>query len=44
MKVTEIAVPPGSDHSNRSPTMEPFAVVADDNVTVTATLVSHYDV
>jgi ribonuclease BN (tRNA processing enzyme) len=44
MQVTEIAVPPGSDYLNRSPTMEPFAVVADDNVTVTATLVSHYDV
>jgi ribonuclease BN (tRNA processing enzyme) len=44
MKVTEIAVPPGSDYLNRSPTMEPFAVVADDKVTVTATLVSHYDV
>jgi len=44
MKVTEITVPPGSDHSNRSPTMEPFGVIEDDNVAVTATLVSHYDV
>jgi ribonuclease BN (tRNA processing enzyme) len=44
MKVTEIAVPPGSDYLNRSPKMEPFAVIADDNVAVTATLVSHYDV
>lgn len=44
MQVTEIAVPPGSDYLNRSPTMAPFPVVTDDNVTVTATLVSHYDV
>jgi ribonuclease BN (tRNA processing enzyme) len=44
MNVTEIAVPPGSDYLNRSPTMEPFFVVEDDNVIVTATLVSHYDV
>lgn len=44
MNVTEIAVPPGSDYLNRSPRMEPFAVVEDDNVAVTATLVSHYDV
>ena len=44
MNVTEIAVPPGSDYLNRSPTMEPFYVVDDDNVVVTATLVSHYDV
>lgn len=44
MKVTEIAVPPGSDYVNRSPTMEPFTVVEDDNVAVTTTLVSHYDV
>ncbi|MDV3125986.1 MBL fold metallo-hydrolase [Mycobacterium sp. 21AC1] len=42
--VTEIAVPPGSDYLNRSPLMAPFPVMSDDNVTVTATLVSHYDV
>jgi ribonuclease BN (tRNA processing enzyme) len=44
IKVTEIAVPPGSDYRNRSPETEPFPVMSDDNVTVTATLVSHYDV
>jgi ribonuclease BN (tRNA processing enzyme) len=44
MDVTEITVPPGSDHLNRAPLMDPFPVVSDDNVTVTATLVSHYDV
>jgi ribonuclease BN (tRNA processing enzyme) len=43
-KVTEIAVPPGSDYRNRSPKTDPFPVMSDDNVTVTATLVSHYDV
>ena len=43
-KVFEIAVPPGSDYRNRSPKTEPFPVMTDDNVTVTATLVSHYDV
>jgi ribonuclease BN (tRNA processing enzyme) len=42
--VTEIDVPPGSDYLNRSPTTAPFPVTSDDNVTVTATLVSHYDV
>lgn len=42
--VVEIAVPPGSDYLNRSPAMAPFPVMSDDNVTVTATLVSHYDV
>lgn len=42
--VAEIVVPPGSDFSNRSPRTEPFAVMSDDNVTVTATLVAHYDV
>ena len=42
--VVEIAVPPGSDYLNRSPMMAPFPVMSDDNVTVTATLVSHYDV
>jgi ribonuclease BN (tRNA processing enzyme) len=42
--VTEIAVPPGSDYRNRSPRTAPFPVMSDDNVTVTATLVSHYDV
>jgi ribonuclease BN (tRNA processing enzyme) len=44
MNVTEITVPPGSDHLNRAPLIDPFPVVSDDNVTVTATLVSHYDV
>jgi len=44
VRVTEIAVPPGSDFRNRSPKTAPFPVVTDDNVTVTATLVSHYDV
>jgi ribonuclease BN (tRNA processing enzyme) len=44
VKVKEIAVPPGSDYRNRSPKMDPFPVMSDDNVTVTATLVSHYDV
>jgi ribonuclease BN (tRNA processing enzyme) len=43
-KVTEIVVPPGSDYLNRSPKTAPFPVMSDDNVTVTATLVSHYDV
>ncbi|WP_101949705.1 MBL fold metallo-hydrolase [Mycobacterium sp. 3519A] len=43
-KVTEIAVPPGSDYLNRSPATAPFPVMSDDNVSVTATLVSHYDV
>jgi ribonuclease BN (tRNA processing enzyme) len=42
--VTEITVPPGSDYRNRSPKTAPFPVVSDENVTVTATLVSHYDV
>lgn len=42
--VTEIAVPPGSDYRNRSPKTAPFPVMSDDNITVTATLVSHYDV
>lgn len=42
--VSEIAVPPGSDYVNRSPGMEPFFVMSDDNVRVTATLVPHYDV
>jgi ribonuclease BN (tRNA processing enzyme) len=44
LKVTEIAVPPGSDYRNRSPKTAPFPVVTDENVAVTATLVSHYDV
>lgn len=42
--VTEIAVPPEANFNNRSPKTEPFPVTSDDNVTVTATLVSHYDV
>jgi ribonuclease BN (tRNA processing enzyme) len=43
-EVVEITVPPGSDFLNRSPRIAPFPVMSDDNVTVTATLVSHYDV
>lgn len=43
-QVIEIAVPPGSDYLNRSPATLPFPVMSDDNMTVTATLVSHYDV
>ena len=42
--VAEIAVPPGSDYRDRAPKTGPFPVSSDDNVTVTATLVSHYDV
>lgn len=42
--VREIAVPPGPDYLNRSPLTEPFPVMSDANVTVSATLVSHYDV
>jgi ribonuclease BN (tRNA processing enzyme) len=42
--VVEIAVPPGSDYLNRSPRIAPFPVATDENVAVTATLVSHYDV
>jgi ribonuclease BN (tRNA processing enzyme) len=44
VRVTEIEVPPGSDYRDRSPTMDPFPVMSDDNMAVTATLVSHYDV
>lgn len=44
MEVTEIAVPPGSDFRNRAPRMDPFPVMADDNISVTAVLVPHYDV
>ncbi|OHU07458.1 MBL fold metallo-hydrolase [Mycobacterium syngnathidarum] len=44
IEVVEIAVPPGSDYRNRSPKTAPFPVMSDDNVVVTATLVSHYDV
>jgi ribonuclease BN (tRNA processing enzyme) len=40
----EIAVPPGSDYRNRAPRMDPFPVMSDENVTVTAILVPHYDV
>jgi ribonuclease BN (tRNA processing enzyme) len=43
-KVTEIAIPPEANYRNRSPKTNPFPVMSDDNVTVTATLVSHYDV
>jgi ribonuclease BN (tRNA processing enzyme) len=43
-QVTEITVPPDSDYRNRSPKTAPFPVMSDDNVTVTATLVAHYDV
>ena len=42
--VSEIAVPPEANYQNRSPRTDPFPVMADANVTVTATLVSHYDV
>lgn len=42
--VVEITVPPGSDYRDRAPKIAPFPVMSDDNVTVTATLVSHYDV
>ena len=42
--VAEIAVPPGSDYRDRAPKTGPFPVSSDENVTVTATLVSHYDV
>jgi ribonuclease BN (tRNA processing enzyme) len=42
--VAEIAVPPEANYQNRSPKTAPFPVMSDDNVTVTATLVSHYDV
>jgi ribonuclease BN (tRNA processing enzyme) len=42
--VVEIAVPPGSSYRERAPKTDPFPVASDDNVTVTATLVSHYDV
>jgi len=42
--VTEIAIPPEANYANRSPRVDPFPVTTDDNVTVTATLVSHYDV
>jgi ribonuclease BN (tRNA processing enzyme) len=44
VQVNEIAVPPGSNYLDRSPKTAPFPVMSDDNVTVTATLVSHYDV
>jgi ribonuclease BN (tRNA processing enzyme) len=42
--VVEIAVPPGSSYLDRAPKTVPFPVTSDDNVAVTATLVSHYDV
>jgi ribonuclease BN (tRNA processing enzyme) len=42
--VTEIAAPPVSNYLNRSPNTDPFPVTSDDNIAVTATLVSHYDV
>ncbi|TGD89088.1 MBL fold metallo-hydrolase [Mycolicibacterium sp. CH28] len=44
VRVHEVAVPPGSDYRNRSPKTKPFPVMEDDNMVVTATLVSHYDV
>ncbi|MCX8558919.1 MBL fold metallo-hydrolase [Mycolicibacterium mucogenicum] len=44
VNVNEVVVPPGSDYLNRAPRTEPFPVMTDDNVRVTATLVSHYDV
>ncbi|WP_374101115.1 MBL fold metallo-hydrolase [Antrihabitans sp. YC2-6] len=43
LKVNEIVVPPGSDYQNRAPKTDPFSVMSDDNIDVTATLVSHYD-
>jgi ribonuclease BN (tRNA processing enzyme) len=43
-KVNEIAIPPEANYRNRSPKTDPFPVMSDDNITVTATLVSHYDV
>jgi ribonuclease BN (tRNA processing enzyme) len=42
--VTEIPVPPGADFRNRAPKTAPLPVTSDENVIVTATLVSHYDV
>ena len=42
--VVEISVPPGSNYLDRSPRTAPFPVMSDENVAVTATLVSHYDV
>jgi ribonuclease BN (tRNA processing enzyme) len=42
--VVEIAVPLGSNFLDRAPKTLPFPVTSDDNVAVTATLVSHYDV
>ncbi|MET0474793.1 MAG: MBL fold metallo-hydrolase [Mycobacterium sp.] len=42
--VVEIAVPPGSNYLDRAPSTPAFPVMSDDNVAVTATLVSHYDV
>ncbi|MFN8228185.1 MAG: MBL fold metallo-hydrolase [Mycobacterium sp.] len=44
MDVVEIAVPPGPNYLDRSPRMDPFPVMSDENVAVTATLVPHYDV
>jgi ribonuclease BN (tRNA processing enzyme) len=43
-EVKEIAVPPEANYRNRSPRVDPFPVMSDDNIAVTATLVSHYDV
>ncbi len=42
--VTEIAVPPAANFRNRSPKTDPFPVMSDDYIAVTATVVSHYDV
>lgn len=44
VRVNEIEVPPGSDYRNRAPRIAPFPVMSDENVRVSATLVSHYDV
>jgi hypothetical protein len=44
VKIMEIAVPPGSEYRNRSPKAGPFPELSDNNVAVTATLVSHFDV
>lgn len=40
----EIPTPAGADYLNTAPVMEPFEVFSDENVTVSAILVPHYDV
>ncbi|WP_405164510.1 MBL fold metallo-hydrolase [Nocardia sp. NBC_01499] len=44
IRANEIAVPPGSDFTDTAPRMSPFPVYRDESVTVTATLVPHYNV